>query len=152
MYSDRREHGSDKDYDRVDKSRYSRDEHHRRDDRRDREREVDRRDRREPSRRDHEKPSRADDTVQDQSTKSIPPPQSDTRDPKERMDIAEEGEAEDVEQDDSAMMAMMGLSGFGTTKAFEGNQEGGADIKKIRTWRQYMNRRGGFNRPLDKIK
>ncbi|KAL4265993.1 SNUT3 family protein [Pleurotus pulmonarius] len=121
---------------------------------RDREREVDRRDRREPSRRDHEKPSRADDTVQDQSTKSIPPPQSDTRDPKERMDIAEEGEAEDVEQDDSAMMAMMGLSGFGTTKGkqVEGNQEGGADIKKIRTWRQYMNRRGGFNRPLDKIK
>jgi hypothetical protein len=23
---------------------------------------------------------------------------------------------------------------------------------KIRTWRQYMNRRGGFNRPLDKVK
>jgi hypothetical protein len=28
----------------------------------------------------------------------------------------------------------------------EGNAEGGANIKKERTWRQYMNRRGGFNR------
>lgn len=33
------------------------------------------------------------------------------------MDVAEEGETEEVEQDDSAMMAMMGMSGFGTTKA-----------------------------------
>jgi len=52
------------------------------------------------------------------------------------------------------MMAMMGLTGFGTTKGkqVEGNQEGSVQIKKMRTWRQYMNRRGGFNRPLDKIK
>lgn len=54
------------------------------------------------------------------------------------------------------MMAMMGLpvQGFGTTKGkhVEGNQEGAANVKKMRTWRQYMNRRGGFNRPLDKIK
>jgi len=56
--------------------------------------------------------------------------------------------------EDPAMMAMMGLTGFGTTKGkyVEGNQEGGINIKKQRTWRQYMNRRGGFNRPLDKIK
>ena len=86
----------------------------------------------------------------------------------------EEGEAmDDTNQDDEAMMAMMGLSGFGTTKVrfdaldvsrmyclsrprhdllqgkhVEGNQEGGANIKKIRTWRQYMNRRGGFNRSV----
>ncbi|KAG8892704.1 hypothetical protein FRC01_013988 [Tulasnella sp. 417] len=51
-------------------------------------------------------------------------------------------------------MAAMGFGGFGTTKGKEvgGNQEGGAFIKKQRTWRQYMNRKGGFNRPLDKIK
>lgn len=56
--------------------------------------------------------------------------------------------------DDAAMMAMMGMSGFGSTKGKHviGNQEGGANVKKVRTWRQYMNRRGGFNRPLDKIK
>lgn len=31
-------------------------------------------------------------------------------------------------------------------KQVTGNQEGGANVKKVRTWRQYMNRRGGFNR------
>jgi U4/U6.U5 small nuclear ribonucleoproteins len=72
---------------------------------------------------------------------------------------------EDVEDEEDAMAAMMGFGGFGTTKVsfitlsrnvrlmvclqgkkVVGNQEGGADIKKVRTWRQYMNRRGGFNR------
>ncbi|ETW86009.1 hypothetical protein HETIRDRAFT_308660 [Heterobasidion irregulare TC 32-1] len=70
-------------------------------------------------------------------------------------DAGEEGEEMDiVNEDDSAMMAMMGLSGFGSTKGKQigGNQEGTADIKKMRTWRQYMNRRGGFNRPLDRVK
>ncbi|KAG7092390.1 hypothetical protein E1B28_008747 [Marasmius oreades] len=59
-----------------------------------------------------------------------------------------------VEDNDSAMMTMMGMSGFGSTKGkhVDGNQEGAVSIKKMRTWRQYMNRRGGFNRPLDKIK
>ncbi|KAG6868278.1 hypothetical protein C0993_005563 [Termitomyces sp. T159_Od127] len=63
----------------------------------------------------------------------------------------EEGEAMDAEnEDDTAMMALMGLTGFGSTKgkAVEGNQEGGVFLKKQRTWRQYMNRRGGFNRPV----
>ncbi|KAG1905933.1 uncharacterized protein F5891DRAFT_1138833 [Suillus fuscotomentosus] len=67
----------------------------------------------------------------------------------------EEGEAMDAANaDEEAMMAAMGLQGFGTTKGkhVEGNQEGFVDIKKTRTWRQYMNRRGGFNRPLDKVK
>jgi len=59
-----------------------------------------------------------------------------------------------VTDDEAAMMAAMGMSGFGSTKnkKVEGNQEGAVEIKKMRTWRQYMNRRGGFNRPLDKIK
>ncbi|KAF9477365.1 hypothetical protein BDN70DRAFT_881267 [Pholiota conissans] len=67
----------------------------------------------------------------------------------------ENGEAMEEDNDeDDAMMTMMGVAGFGSTKGkhVAGNQEGGADIKKVRTWRQYMNRRGGFNRPLDKIK
>jgi len=59
-----------------------------------------------------------------------------------------------INEEDSAIAAFMGVSGFGSTKGkqVEGNQEGGVDVKKVRTWRQYMNRRGGFNRPLDKIK
>ncbi|TFK27412.1 hypothetical protein FA15DRAFT_555403, partial [Coprinopsis marcescibilis] len=56
----------------------------------------------------------------------------------------EEGEAmEEVEnEDDAAIRAMMGIGGFGTTKGKSvlGNQEGSANIKKTRTWRQYMNR------------
>lgn len=72
----------------------------------------------------------------------------------------EEGEEmDDTNEDDAAMMAMMGMAGFGSTKVcvmvmipimegslcvkgklVEGNQEGGASVKKVRTWRQYMNR------------
>jgi len=67
----------------------------------------------------------------------------------------DEGEippAEETAPED--MMAMMGFAGFGTTKgqAVEGNQEGAVKINRQQTWRQYMNRRGGFNRPLDKVK
>lgn len=76
---------------------------------------------------------------------------------------------EDVEEEEDAMAAMMGFGGFGTTKVCPpflisefpsnglqgkkvvGNQEGGADVKKVRTWRQYMNRRGGFNRFVDNL-
>lgn len=63
------------------------------------------------------------------------------------MDLDPE-EGEDVSEADVAMMASMGFGGFGTTKGREvtGNQEGGVFIKKQRTWRQYMNRKGGFNR------
>jgi len=63
-------------------------------------------------------------------------------------------EGEETAEADEAMMAAMGFGGFGSTKdkPVDGNQEGGVFIKKQRTWRQYMNRKGGFNRPLDKIK
>jgi U4/U6.U5 tri-snRNP-associated protein 3 len=67
------------------------------------------------------------------------------------------------------MASMMGFGGFGTTKASlpvlaylgetnanqgksTGQYEGAtSNVHKERTWRQYMNRRGGFNRPLDKL-
>jgi len=63
-------------------------------------------------------------------------------------------EGESLSDSEAQMRALMGFSGFDTTKAkhVEGNQEGAAKVNKQRTWRQYMNRRGGFNRPLDKIK
>ncbi|PCH38029.1 DUF1777-domain-containing protein [Wolfiporia cocos MD-104 SS10] len=84
-----------------------------------------------------------------------PPPARPRQDSEMLVDGPEEGEEMDAaNEDDADMMAMMGLSGFGSTKGkhVEGNQEGSVQIKKMRTWRQYMNRRGGFNRPLDKIK
>lgn len=63
-------------------------------------------------------------------------------------------EGEDMSDSERQMQAMMGFGGFDTTKnkGVEGNQTGAANLIKQRTWRQYMNRRGGFNRPLDKIK
>jgi U4/U6.U5 tri-snRNP-associated protein 3 len=75
-------------------------------------------------------------------------------------DAPEEGEEEamDVNNEDSAVMSMMGMASFGSTKVssslrigpdvdkhfqgkhVEGNQEGAVNLKKMRTWRQYMNR------------
>ncbi|KAJ2714828.1 hypothetical protein H4R19_001529 [Coemansia spiralis] len=54
--------------------------------------------------------------------------------------------------EDEQMMALMGFGGFDTTKdkAVAGNTAGAANVKKQRKFRQYMNRRGGFNRLLDK--
>ncbi|KAJ2763718.1 U4/U6.U5 small nuclear ribonucleoprotein [Coemansia nantahalensis] len=54
--------------------------------------------------------------------------------------------------EDEQMMALMGFGGFDTTKdkAVAGNSVGAANVKKQRKFRQYMNRKGGFNRLLDK--
>ena len=61
----------------------------------------------------------------------------------------DEGDEVEVEADDS-MMAMMGFGGFGTTKdtKVRGNNAGGVRKEKKTEYRQYMNRVGGFNRPL----
>ncbi|KAI0977218.1 hypothetical protein F4678DRAFT_6578 [Xylaria arbuscula] len=56
-----------------------------------------------------------------------------------------------VEDDEmSAMQAMMGFGGFGTTKnqKVAGNNAGAVYKAKKTEYRQYMNRIGGFNRPL----
>ncbi|KAF1586462.1 UNVERIFIED_CONTAM: U4/U6.U5 small nuclear ribonucleoprotein 27 kDa protein, partial [Eudyptes robustus] len=51
------------------------------------------------------------------------------------------------------LMKQMGFAGFDTTKnkKVEGNVGGAAKVHKVRKYRQYMNRKGGFNRPLDYI-
>lgn len=58
----------------------------------------------------------------------------------------------DVEDDgmDDDMAAMMGFGGFGTTKGKKvvGNNLGAVRKEKKTEYRQYMNRVGGFNRPL----
>jgi U4/U6.U5 tri-snRNP-associated protein 3 len=64
----------------------------------------------------------------------------------------DEEEEDDVEVDDglAAMQAMMGFGGFGTTKNTKvvGNNVGAVRKEKKTEYRQYMNRVGGFNRPL----
>ncbi|XP_034935129.1 U4/U6.U5 small nuclear ribonucleoprotein 27 kDa protein [Chelonus insularis] len=49
------------------------------------------------------------------------------------------------------MMKIMGFCGFDSTKGkkVEGNDAGGVHVILKRKYRQYMNRKGGFNRPLD---
>ena len=64
---------------------------------------------------------------------------------------------EDLDDEQKQMMQMMGFGGFGTTKgsSVDDNQTsaatGAASKNKGRKYRQYMNRKGGFNRPLDKM-
>ncbi|KAG8764292.1 hypothetical protein FRC11_005096 [Ceratobasidium sp. 423] len=83
-----------------------------------------------------------------------PPPEPDAPPPPDSNVDGEIEEGEDMEEDEMQMMAAMGFGGFDTTKGktVSGNQQGAANVKKQRTWRQYMNRKGGFNRPLDKVK
>ena len=58
----------------------------------------------------------------------------------------------DIDEDDdtAAMQAMMGFGSFGTTKGKKvvGNNVGAVRKEKKSEYRQYMNRQGGFNRPL----
>ena len=57
--------------------------------------------------------------------------------------------AEEIE-----MLKMMGFTGFDTTKGkhVEGSSNAYAiNIQQKRKYRQYMNRKGGFNKPLDPV-
>jgi U4/U6.U5 tri-snRNP-associated protein 3 len=71
----------------------------------------------------------------------------------EQQPMEEDGDDDiEVEADDdmAAMQAMLGFGGFGTTKGkkIAGNDVGGVHREKKTEYRQYMNRQGGFNRPL----
>lgn len=53
--------------------------------------------------------------------------------------------------EEQEMMMTMGFCGFDSTKGkkVEGNDSGAVHVILKRKYRQYMNRKGGFNRPLD---
>lgn len=53
--------------------------------------------------------------------------------------------------DEQEMMKAMGFCGFDSTKnkKVDGNDVGEVHVILKRKYRQYMNRKGGFNRPLD---
>ena len=59
--------------------------------------------------------------------------------------------------DEEQMKMLLGFDGFGSTKgeAVQDNQNsaarGAAAKNKARKYRQYMNRKNGFNRPLEKM-
>jgi U4/U6.U5 tri-snRNP-associated protein 3 len=56
----------------------------------------------------------------------------------------------DVDDEMAAIQAMMGFGDFGSTKGkkVQGNKVGAVRKEKKSEYRQYMNRQGGFNRPL----
>ncbi|RAL63629.1 hypothetical protein DID88_003673 [Monilinia fructigena] len=73
--------------------------------------------------------------------------------PKKRVEEEEEEDDDDIVVEDdgmAAMQAMMGFGGFGTTqnKQVAGNNVSAVRKEKKTEYRQYMNRVGGFNRPL----
>ncbi len=57
----------------------------------------------------------------------------------------------DLSNEEKEMMKLMGFCSFDSTKGkkVEGNDVGEVHVILKRKYRQYMNRKGGFNRPLD---
>uniref|UniRef100_A0A0N5C464 U4/U6.U5 small nuclear ribonucleoprotein 27 kDa protein n=1 Tax=Strongyloides papillosus TaxID=174720 RepID=A0A0N5C464_STREA len=77
---------------------------------------------------------------------------------KDRKDSKKDHKSKQINVDkmsdcEDEMMKIMGFGNFSTTKnkKVEGNDVGCVNIKKTRKYRQYMNRKGGFNKPLDFI-
>ncbi|XP_055641098.1 U4/U6.U5 small nuclear ribonucleoprotein 27 kDa protein [Toxorhynchites rutilus septentrionalis] len=65
--------------------------------------------------------------------------------------VVTEAELEGKSPEEQEMLKTMGFCGFDTTKGkkVEGNNVGEVHVILKRKYRQYMNRKGGFNRPLD---
>lgn len=76
--------------------------------------------------------------------------------PQEVIIQVNEEELEGLDQEEQ-MRKLMGIEGFGTTKGKEVKDNknsaarGVAAKNKARKYRQYMNRKNGFNRPLEKM-
>ncbi|KAK7750608.1 hypothetical protein SLS62_007455 [Diatrype stigma] len=102
-------------------------------------------------------PRRRDDRSRSYDATDSPKPEGRNRAASQdhAMDVDDDGDREDddvevVDDGMAAMQAMMGFGGFGTTKGTHivGNNAGAVRKEKKTEYRQYMNRVGGFNRPL----
>ena len=105
---------------------------------------------------DNDAEERGSGTVEKQ--KGIRPSKNqDSNNQRKNNNNTKEEDEQELEGEQKKMMEMMGFGGFGTTKgkAVEDNHSsaarGAASKNKGRKYRQYMNRKGGFNRPLDKM-
>ena len=74
-------------------------------------------------------------------------------DDEEEQEKKKPEEENQISKDELEMMKIMGFTGFTTTKnkKVKNNDVSGVHISSKRKYRQYMNRKGGFNRPLDAI-
>lgn len=68
----------------------------------------------------------------------------------ERPEITD-ADLEGKTEEEQEMMKLMGFGNFETTqgKKVVGNEVSAVNLLQKRKYRQYMNRKGGFNRPLD---
>ncbi|KAM3610541.1 uncharacterized protein V6R79_005417 [Siganus canaliculatus] len=135
-------------------------ERRRRDRERSRSRDRDRERRRSRSRSPHRRRSRS--PRRHRSSSISPMRQKDRRDD-ERKETKEKAakpiqiSAEDMQgktEEEIEMMKLMGFATFDTTKGKKTEGAGNAHAVNVtmkRKYRQYMNRKGGFNRPLDFI-
>lgn len=77
-------------------------------------------------------------------------------DPSKQEEEEEEVDLSELSPEEQ-MQKLMGFGDFGSTKGqkvadnHESSAKGAANKSKARTYRQYMNRANGFNRPLDKM-
>lgn len=65
--------------------------------------------------------------------------------------VVTDADLEGKSPEEQEMMKAMGFCGFDSTKGkkVDGNDAGEVHVILKRKYRQYMNRKGGFNRPLD---
>uniref|UniRef100_A0A023FA68 U4/U6.U5 small nuclear ribonucleoprotein 27 kDa protein n=2 Tax=Triatoma infestans TaxID=30076 RepID=A0A023FA68_TRIIF len=116
---------------------------------RERERDRDRRRRRSRSR--ERRDDRRDGRRHRRSwSRSRSPDDKKHREPSQRKQISE-ADLEGKTPDEQEMMKLMGFCGFDSTKGkkVSNNDTGAVHVILKRKYRQYMNRKGGFNRPLD---
>ncbi|XP_026100904.1 U4/U6.U5 small nuclear ribonucleoprotein 27 kDa protein isoform X1 [Carassius auratus] len=128
--------------------------------RRERERSRDRDRRRSHSRSPHRRRSRS--PRRHRSSSLSPLRQKDRRDDdrkevKDKPAKVHQISAEDMQGKTEEEIEMMKLMGFGAFDSTKGKKKEGSDaafafnVSQKRKYRQYMNRKGGFNRPLDFI-
>ncbi|XP_058455412.1 U4/U6.U5 small nuclear ribonucleoprotein 27 kDa protein [Malaya genurostris] len=112
-------------------------------DRRERDRERDLRSR------DYRRRSRSRSRSYDRGRDKSPQPSSSRR--VNAKPVVTEAELEGKTPDEQEMLKTMGFCGFDSTKGkkVDGNNVGEVHVILKRKYRQYMNRKGGFNRPLD---
>ena len=100
------------------------------------------------------KERRSDSPITDYLTLGNVRPKTSTALSKDQPIILDPKNLEGKTEEEIEMMKVMGFAGFETTKGkhVEGAcNASAANIQQKRRYRQYMNRKGGFNRPLDPV-
>ena len=113
----------------------------------------DRRSRSPRTRRDRSSSSDSSHRVDYLTLGNVKPKQTTTAIPEKPL-ILDPNELEGKSQEEIEMLKIMGFAGFDTTKGkhVDGSCNASAvNIQQKRKYRQYMNRKGGFNRPLDPV-